>query len=850
VLRVAIKGLLIRKFRASLTAIAIVLGVSMVSGTLILTDTISKAFNGIFVDSRSRTDVVISGEQVLGGTRKGATIPAALLARVREIPEVAAAAGTIEDSAKVVGKKGKVIQGFSPTLGFGLDFRQPRFFSWRIAEGRWPRGPNEVVVDVETADKQGFRLGQRIGVSGPGAVQAFRLTGVAKFGELESLGGATAAIFDIRTAQRLFRKVGRLDSISVAAQAGVTPDELVRRVEPVVPASSRVRTGVEQANSDADTITDELGFLRYFLLAFAGVAVFVGAFVIFNTFSITVAQRTREFATLRTLGAFRRQVLQSVVVEAFVIGLVASTIGLFAGLALAKGLTALLSRVGIDMPQTGTVFALRTIAISLAVGTVVAVLAGLPAALRATRVAPILAVREGAVLPPSRAARYFPVFAAVLVAAAVALLAYGMLAGNASTVQRFLLLAPGCLLLFGGIALVTPYVIRPLASVVGRPSGWLGGMPGKLARRNSTRSPGRTAATASALMIGLALVTFVAVLGEGLRASTADAIEEQVEAEYVVGPQAGDQPYSVAAGDAVARSPRVEVASSVRGEAGRLAGSDKNVTGVEPSTITRVFRFRWVDGDDSVLRRLGSAGALVTSRLADDKGLGVGSRVELVTPDGTRRRLRVLGTYKAPALGSLLGDVTIAQAAFDQMFRSPQNRNTYIDVRGNPGAETLGALERALARFPDAKVQTRSEFVESQQSQIKLLLNLLYVLLALSVVVSLFGMVNTLALSIVERTRELGMLRAVGMTRRQARRMVRHESVITALIGAALGLPLGLFLALLVTRTLEDEGIAFAVPALSLLVFAVAAIVAGVLAAILPARRAARLEILRALQYE
>ena len=850
-IQVALKGLLGRKFRTAMTALAIVLGVAMVSGTYVLTDTINKAFNNIFVDSRKGTSVVVSGKKVVEESLSGrARVPQSLLETVQALPGVAAAAGGIEDSAKIVDRKGKAVTTMgAPTLGYGVDFSQPRFNSLKLATGSWP-GADQVAIDKATADSEHFNVGDMISIAIRGPTQKLELTGIVTFGELSSLGGATIAAFDLQTAQKLFGKEGAFDSISVAAKNGVDEDQLVHEILPLLPANVEAKTAADQAKLDADQVSKRLGFVEYFLLSFGGVALFVGAFVIFNTISITVAQRLREFATLRTLGASGRQVLTSIMIEALVIGALSSVVGLFLGLALAKGLSALFVTLGIELPQTGTVFATRTVVVSLVVGTVIAALAGVAPALRAISIPPIAAVREGAVLPRSRFAPYAPYVAAAVVVVSLALLAYGMFAGGVATIARLALLAAGCLLLFIGVAMLSARIVKPLASLLGRPAERIGGLPGRLARENSTRNPDRTVATAAALMIGLALVTFVAVLGQGLRNSIVDTIEAQVRSDYVVSSQNGIAPFPAAAGEAVARTPGVEVVSNVRGDAAKVQGSEQKVTGIDPATITKVFRFDWTDGSDAVVAGMGRTGALITKSLADGEKLRVGSALEVVTPTSKKLQFEVKGIYKSPPLGSLLGAVSISRDTFDSTFPVPKNQNTYVTVQGSPSDSREQALERALAPFPDTKLQTRTKFIDAQQKVIKTLLALLYVLLALSLIVSLFGMVNTLALSIIERTRELGMLRAVGLTRGQVRRMVRHESVITALIGAVLGLPLGVFLGALVTLGLKNEGIPFALPTVSLVIFALVAVLAGILAAILPARRAARLDVLTALQYE
>jgi putative ABC transport system permease protein len=851
-IRVALKGLIGRKFRAAMTGLAIVLGVAMISGTFVLTDTISKAFDNIFSQSEKGTSVVISGKEIVSRSSSGnATVPGSLLRKVQTVSGVAAAAGQIKDSAKVIGRNGKTVSTMgTPTFAYGIDFTQPQFNPLTLVRGSWPRGSKEVAIDETTATDQHFKVGDTVGVAPGGATHKFRLAAIVKYGSVSSLGGATIAAFDLPTAQALLDKRQQLDSISISAKSGVSATELVRRIEPLLPSFAQARTASAQAKKDAEQVSSGLGFLRYFLLAFAGISLFVGAFVIFNTLSITVAQRVREFATLRALGAKRRQVLVSVIVESVVLGIVASVVGLFLGLALANALRALLSGAGLHLPQTGTIFATRTIVVSLVVGTLITVAAGFVPALRATRVPPISAVKEGAQLPPSRLAPFNSYIAVGTMLLALVLLGYGMFAGGVPTIQRLLILCVGCLILFLGIALLSARFMRPFAGFIALPNARLGGFPGRLARQNSMRNPGRTASTAAALMIGLALVTFVAVLGQGLRVSVARSVEKQVRADYIVSSRSGTEPFPVAAGNAVAKASVVKLASSVRGDSAKVANATRSVTGIDPSTIAATYAFDWKKGSDAVLARLGRSGAIVTDGFAKDDKLRLGSRFLVVTPSNKHVVFTVRGVFKPPSLGSLLGSVGISQAAFDSAFPRAKNQYTYVNVRGKPSAATTTVLQRTLKPYPQAKLETRHQFISSRQQNISLLLDLLYVLLALSVIISLFGMVNTLALSILERTREFGMLRAVGMTRREVRKMVRHESVVIASIGAAMGLPLGIFLAVLVTRALKSQGIVFSVPGVTLLVMLIASTVAGVVAAILPARRASRLNILEALRYE
>jgi putative ABC transport system permease protein len=961
-IRVALRGLAGRKLRAFLTSLAIVLGVAMVSGTLVLTDMIDRAFNQIFTESYAKTDAVVSGKSA-GFSFQGesaATPPVAssLLPRIRAVPDVRSAAGFVSDESatKIIGRDGKPITPNGPTFGFGVDFSQPRFNPLNLTAGRWPRSSGEAAIDLATAKEQHFKVGQTIRIATLKPVRPFKLVGVAKYGSVESLGSATFAVFTIPTAQELLDRKGELDAISVAGKQGVSEEKLVKEIQAVIPANkAEVRTR-EQQVKEAKKDVEFTKYIRYFLLSFAGIALFVGAFVIFNTLSITVAQRVRELATLRTIGASRRQLLGSITVESLTIGLLASILGLLLGVGLALGLNALFKAFNNDLPTTGLILATRTIVVSLFIGVFVTLVAGLAPALRATKVPPIAAVREGATLPPGRLAPYASYIALAVVVLAVVLLGYGMFVDNVDTIVRLLALGVGCLLLFIGVALVSPKlvptlarIVRPLAKwvmlgvgalvyptrlgawlvrralyrpglaggqralafaagfllllVVGpavllaaafllkflsiaigyslgaavvvleavllvwlvllviarlRGRGFASDLPDlrfdpatdRLSSENSRRNPGRTAATAAALMIGLALVTFIAVLANGIKVSNRGAIEDQVKSDYLITSGNGFESISPAAGNAIARADEVAVASSVRSDIGKVAGSGQQVTGIDPRTITRVYHFDWQEGSNASAERLRPFDAIVDKNFAEDKNLDLGTRFPLLTPNGEETLLEVKGIYKAPPFFPLLGAVSISQPFFDRIYERPQNLFTFVDTKVPATEATEAELKSALANFPDAKVQTREAWISDQDKDLDNFLITLYVLLALAVIVSLFGMVNTLVLSVFERTRELGMLRAVGMTRNQVARMVRQESVITALIGAALGLPLGIFLAVLVTRALSQFEFELAPPWKNLIAFAVVSMIVGVLAAVAPARRASRLNVLRALQYE
>lgn len=850
---VALKGLAGRKLRAALTGVAIVLGVAMISGTFVLTDTIKAAFSTVFTTVYAKTDAVITGKVAFGNSNTSNNLPPSfsesLLGQVRNLPGVAQADGGITDTAHLVGRDGKVISsGGSPGLAFSVHAHgDQRFNPLTLVSGTWPVGDHEVAIDEHTASKDDYKVGQTIGVVATGPTKQYRIAGIAKIAGISSLGGATMAIFDFPTAQRIFHKEGKLDSIDIAAKKGTSPTELVNEIKPILPPTAEVRTAAGQAKQATKDTNGFLSIINDFLLAFGGVALFVGTFVIANTLSITIAQRTRELATLRTLGASRRQVLMSVLLEALVIGIVASISGLFLGLALAKGLNALFVHFGLNLPQAGTVFATRTIVVALLVGIVVTLLAALRPAIRATRVPPISAVREGAVLPTSRFARFSVQAALLTIGGAVALMLVGLFVGGLSTTQRLLSLGVGAAAVFIGVAMLAKTLVPPLARVLGWPAKEIGGAAGELARGNAMRNPQRTASTASALMIGLALVTLVSVLASGLKTTFNNAVNSVFKGDYALTATDNFSPISIASEQALRNVPGVNTVAGVRAGDGKAFGGRINVTAVN-GDITKVIVVPWQDGSQAVPGQLGENGAFVDKAYAKALHLTVGSPLAVEVPSGKILHLVLKGIFAPPKGGSPYGDITISTQRFDAEYQNPQNLYAFVDMAGGVTAANTAKLTNALKTFPDAKIATASEFKKNQEQGINTLLNLLYVLLSLSILISLFGIVNTLVLTVFERTRELGMLRAIGMTRRQVRRMIRHESIITALIGAALGIPVGVVLALMVGKAIKYP--AFTIPWGTLVVFVVAAILAGLVAAIIPARRAGKLNVLQALQYE
>jgi putative ABC transport system permease protein len=850
--RFAIRGLLSRKLRTALTALAIVLGVAMISGTYVLTDSIDQAFDKIFTDIRQGSNAVISGKAAFDlSDGSGVTEPTfdeSLLEDVKALPGVAEAEGSVDsDTTQLIGDDGKVVvYGGAPNLGFSIANPDSRFNPLTLVEGEWP-GPGEVIVDKETAGKEDFEVGETIGIQAEGPVRRFPISGIMQFSSGLSIGGATLAGFDLPTAQTLLQKEGQLDEIAVAAKPGITDDQLVTQISRILPGGTQVKAVGEQVQDDAEETNEFITFLQGFLLAFGGIALFVGSFVIANSLSITIAQRTRELATLRMLGASRRQVLTSIILESLVVGVVASVIGLFLGLLLAKGLFRLFDAVGFTLPNTGLVFETRTIVVALLAGILVTLVASLRPAVRATRVPPVAAVREGATLPRGRFARFRGAGAFLLAAAGFAALLYGLFADGLDTTAILVWMGVGALFIFLGVALFSSRLVRPLAHVLGWPASRFGGAAGTLARDNARRNPQRTASTAAALMIGLALVTLVATLAAGIVASFKGAVNDLFTGDFAITAQNNFSPIPIDAAEVAAKTPGVTAVGNVRtGEALRN-GDPGFITAVDPG-VKEVISLDWEEGSQDVISSLGDDGAFVDTDWAEDTLAGVGSPIQITFPNGTSRQFLVEGIFDPPTGGSPFAQVTISAEAWDAQVPQPRNLFSFLKMEGGPTDENQAALDAALADFPNAKAQTRQAFIDNQISGLSSILNILYVLLALSIVVSLFGIVNTLVLTVFERTREIGMLRAIGMTRAQVRRMIRHESVITALIGAAIGIVLGIVLAALLIYRVEF--LVFRFPTTQVIVFVLAAILVGIVAAVFPARRAAKLDPLRAISYE
>src|SRR4051794_38279559 len=849
-MKVTLKGLSLHKTRAVLTTLAVVIGVAMISGAYVVSDTMLSAANSLSGSAYDNTDAVVTkklafnaGDSTVGTS---VTVDQSVLKKVRSLPQVAAASGDVTEQAKLINRKGKVI-GSGPYFAVGLDpVNGKNLTPFKVTEGRFAMTPSEVVIDKSTADKENYKVGDQIKVVAIGASKTFKVVGIAKWGSVDKFGTATAAIFTLPESQKLFNKGSKFNSILVGARDGVSQAQLQSTLKNQLGSDITVQSARKQDRFTLDGLTSFVKFLRYILVAFGAISIFVGAFIIFNTLSITVAQRIRELAMLRTVGASRRQIMRSVIGEAAAMGFMGTVVGILAGFGIAKALQAVMAAAGLDLPRVGTVFETRTAIVAAIVGIGVTVLASLAPASRATRIEPVAALREGAELPLTRAGRIMPKIAFAITVLGILMTVYGNLGSGMSISERLPLIGAGSFFLFIGIAMLSPKFVKPLASVLGKPGEKIGGAAGVLARHNSVRKPGRTAGTAAALMIGIALVTFVAVLAAALKNTAEGGIRQNLaSADYAVSSQDDWSPISKNAKAQLASVNGVTTIQGIREDNAQIGKSKIRVDGVDPAGISKVFHYSWGAGSsDATLAKLGTSGAFVMDDYAKDHHITVGKQITLTAQSGKKATFTVVGLQKPAKMNPLyLAEVTVSNTAFAKSFHADGDRFAFV----NGGS--LPELKQALAGYPDAKVTTVDKFVSDQLKWLSSMLAILYVMLAFAVIVSLFGIVNPLALSVAERTREIGMLRAVGMTRRQTRKMVRHESIVTALIGATLGAGVGLFLGAMTVQALHGEGLTFKLPVNTLIAFVVVAVVAGTVAAIAPARRAARLDVLSALQH-
>ncbi|MGW4032376.1 ABC transporter permease [Streptomyces sp. NPDC004838] len=835
-----------RRFVGTLTAV--LLGVSFLAGTLIMGDTLRGSFDTLFADANGGTDAVVRGSHVVSvsGVSTRNPVPTGLVSRIEKTPGVAAAAPSVQGAGQLIGANGEPIGGQGPPTLAGNWIGDPELNPYELAEGRAPARSGEVVVNRAAAETGGLKIGDRTVLRTPDPVRV-TVVGLATFGGQDGMSQSTFTGMTLADAEKhLTAERGEATSIQVRAGPGVSQDELVDALTPVLPDGVEAITGQAAAEENRDAVSGRfLDLFTTLLLVFSGIVLLVATFSIHNTFAIVIAQRTRENALLRALGATRRQVVGSTLAEAAVIAVVASAAGLIGGAGIALGLQALFPVIGFPFPDGGLVVSAPSLLLPLAVGVIVCLGSALLPAVRAGRTAPLAALRETTV-GQSAASRKRTFTGGALALAGLGTILIGILA-----TPSIALAATGSVLVLAAFVVLGPAAASYAVRVLGGPLDRLRGVSGSLAKRNALRSPKRTAATAGALMIGVAVVSLFTVFGASLKATMDQTVSRSFAGDVAVSAPsfgAGGSGLSPRLAPAIAAQPEIATAVGLGAGVAEIDGAGRELTVTDPVALGRAFDLGAVRGS---LDGLGADGIAVTESEAAAHGWRPGSTVRLTFADGAERPFTVRAVYER---SDLAGGYVITREAWAP--HRGQDSDTLIAVAFRDGVSTAdgtAAVEKTARKYGDPEVQTREEYARSTAGGIDMMLTLVYALLALAVLIALLGIANTLTLAVHERTRELGLLRAVGQTRRQLRAMVRYESVLVAAFGTVGGVSLGWLLGWVLVKASEDVGdtaFVFAVPPVQLLVVALVGLTAGAIAGRGPARRAARLDVLRAIAAE
>jgi putative ABC transport system permease protein len=848
-LRTSFKNILAHRRRLAATAVAVILGVALIAGTLVLVDTINQTFGGLYTTVYQGTDAVVRAKAAFTGIQNSgaqrAPVDASLVAPLRTVPGVAADDGVVRGYARLVGSNGQAVGNPNvmgtvgrswPTVG--------QLNPWVLAAGRPPRADNEIVIDQKSASDGHLAVGDTATVLVQGPPRKMLISGIARFGTASSPGGASVILFTVPAAQKLVGQPGKFDSISFAAQPGVSQTQLARNLQAALPAGLEAVTGQQAAEEMRSNVMNSLGGFNTLLLVFAVAALLVGAFMIFNTFSITVAQRTRENGLLRALGATRRQVLSSVLLEAVTVGLLASAVGLGLGVAVAAGLKALLAATGLDIPAGGIVFAPRTVIIALVAGTGVTVVAALSPARKAGKVAPIAAMQDAVATSTGYGSKQRVFVGTGVLALGAAVLFTGLLAHPSSPV---LLVGAGAVLVFFGVAILGRTVSLPISRVLGAPLPSLRGVAGTIARQNATRNPKRTAAAASALMICVGLVSFITIFATSIKAAANTVYSQSFTGDFIINSGVyGTGGVDPALAQRVSQLPQVALATGARVGMAKIEGGVQQVVAVDPKTAFGIFDVQPLQGNQN---DLGPDAIAVYKTEATDHHLKIGDHIPVLFAATGTRSMRVGLIYGS---GEPAGNYFLSISAYQANFTNQYDQVVY--VKKAPGVSTaaaLAAIQTVTKDYPGVTVQNEAQYIAQVTQPINGIVNLFDVMLLLAVIIALLGIGNTLALSIYERIREIGLLRAVGMTRSQLRSTIRLESVVIALQGTALGLLIGVLFGWAITHAVNLFGTGVVnIPYRTLVSVVILAALGGVVTAIRPAGRAAKLNILRAIVTE
>ena len=840
--RIAIKGILGRKARLILTSLAVILGTSFLAGTSVFSDTLNRTFDNLFSDVFKNVDAYVRSTQVIDGNfgqEERQRISADLVSIVEKVPGVRDASPDIQAFARIIGKDGKPIgsdgQG-PPTFGsVGEEFAGAL---WSTAVGRWPVSSSEVVIDEASAKAGKYVLGDTVKVVAQSGSREFTLVGIASYGDVRSPGGATFALFDLDTASEFLAKPGFIDAILISGDGSVSDTKLSQAIQDALPTTGKTETltGAEITLETQDQIGSALDFFGILLKTFSFIALGVGCFVIYNVFSISAAQRQRENALLRAIGASRKQITRAMLIEALVVGLVGSIVGLFAGIGLSVSLTALLRALNIDLPSSGLVVSQNTVTSTIVIGLIVTVLSAILPARRAGKVPPLAAMRATAleVAEPGRKRLYAGVLSIALGVAVIV----AVVAGASNNY-----LGIGILFVFIGTIVLGPIIARPVALFLGRPAARFRGVTGTMARQNSARNPKRTSRTASPVLIGVALVTAVTALAASIKGQIDDVFTAQFKGDYAISTDArGFGGISPSLAVDLNKLPEVEKATGFGFLTVNIDGKGQYVTTINPETIEGLWDIGLLNATYSDLK---NSDMFVSEKVAKKKNIAIGSVLQTTFGDGSTRPLTVAGIYVNNEIGDYIANSNLVDGSAIIMF----DIGVYIQTKDSVGkAEAFTALDAAVKKYGQGELLTKQEYINKQSGQVNQLLGLIYGLLMLSVIISIVGIIITLLLSVFERQRELGLLRAVGMTRSQVRTTVRWESVITSLLGAVLGIILGIGLGWIIVFALKDQGLtSFKLPVGPTIIIMIMSFIVGLFAAIYPAWRATRVNILDAL---
>jgi putative ABC transport system permease protein len=830
------------KRRLASTVLSIVLGVAFLAGTFVFTDSLRRTFDDMFGSVYAHTDAVVrSGERIdtgQGYVQRG-RIPESLVATVASVPGVSAANGSTSGYARILDAKGKPIGTDRGSPNFGMDISASDLSVWTLREGRVPKDGTEMAMDANSFADGTFALGDRVTVLSQAGTRQFTLVGVVGFGDAGSPAGTRVALFDLATAQDFVGRPGEVDAITARGDGTLSQQQLADRIAKVMPSNTETLTGKAMAADQSNEIKKALSFFNTLLLVFAAVALFVGSFIIYNTFSIIVAQRRKENALLRAIGASQRQVQWALLVEAAVMGLIGSAVGFVAGFGMAQLLKGMLNGLGVKLPAAGLVLLPRTIVVSFVVGMVITLASAVLPSRRGGKVPPVAALRDVATEQPS--------FSYRRMISGLGLLAFSVLLVGIGLTGQLQLLGLGVALAFISLFVLGPLLARPISKFLGTPLAKWRGTAGALARENAMRNPKRTARTAASLMVGVALVAAIAVFASSVKSSIRSVFAKQFSGDFVVSTQTfgfGGLPLTVAPD--IAKLPGVGTATGVQLGLGKVDGKDKTFAVVDPTTVGKMFDLQTVAGS---IEALDDQSILISKKTADSQHLAMGDTVEMTLINGSTHRLTVRGIYEKDELA---GPYTISKSLYATGGGDQYDFSIYIQLaKGADRARVQSELATAIEPYPTAKLESKSAYIESQAAQIDTFVNLVYGLLALAVIIAVMGIANTLSLSVYERTHELGLLRAVGASRRQIRAMVRMESEITALLGAVQGVVIGIALGWAIIFALRDQGFSkMTIPVPTIVVVLVIAVVCGIIAALRPARRASRLDVLAAIATE